>query len=613
MLPRFSRSAILLCASIVAGWGTAAPAARPTQRGGIIVNDAKPNTTAKPAAKAPEAKAPEPMREFRGVWVATVGNIDWPSKKGLPTDQQQKEIIAILDRTKELNLNAVVFQVRPSADALYDSKIEPWSEYLTGEQGKAPEPYYDPLQMWVEEAHKRGLELHVWFNPYRAKAGPSAGGVADNYIGKTHPEVVKDYGKNQQWMDPGEKLVQDQSLAVMMDVVKRYDIDGVHMDDYFYPYKVKAPNGKDDLDFPDEPSWQKYVASGGKLNRNDWRRHNVDTFVEKLYQQIKDAKPWVKLGISPFGIWQPGYPPQIKGFNQYESLYADAKKWINEGWVDYFTPQLYWRISSPGQSYPVLLKWWLEQNTHDRHIWPGLFTSKINGEANGFNVDEIINQVVITRFLGANGNVHFSMRPFMTNKYKLNDMLTGKDGIYAQPALVPASPWLGMEVPGKPKLEISSQAAEDTTSTAKSAEGNSAADAATTSTATSAGDASSSATATATSDSASTSTETAETKPARPAAETTPTVKLATVTWTGSGPKAWQWAVFTRQADAWTMHVLPGDASSYDIMGEAGSKGPAEVAVMGLDRNCNEGPLARLKLGADAAASKPKESYGQVQ
>jgi hypothetical protein len=324
----------------------------------------------------------------------------------------------------------------------------------------------------------------------------------------------------------------------------------------------------------------------------------------------------VKLGISPFGIWQPGYPPQIKGFNQYDGLYADAKKWLNEGWVDYFTPQLYWRISSPGQSYPVLLKWWLEQNTHDRHIWPGLFTSKINGEANGFNVDEIINQVVITRFLGANGNVHFSMKPFMTDKHKLNEALTGKDGIYAQEALVPASPWLGMEVPGRPKLEISSQAAEDTTATAKSAEGNSTADAATTASATATGNASSSATATASSDEKSSSaTASAETKPAKSekAAEpTTPTVKLATVTWTAIGPKAWVWAVFTRNADNWTMHVVPGSASSYDITAEAGAKGPAEVAVMGLDRNCNEGPLSRLKLGEDSAA-KPKETFGQGQ
>lgn len=569
----------------------------------------------KETTRPKEAAAPKAMREFRGVWVATVGNIDWPSSKDLTSQQQQQELIAICDRAKEINLNAIVFQVRPSCDALYDSKLEPWSEYLTGQQGKPPEPYYDPLQMWVDECHKRGLELHCWFNPYRARAAAAKTDQAPTHIQKTHPEVVKEYGKNQLWLDPGEKLVQDHSLAVMMDVVKRYDIDGVHMDDYFYPYKEKGKDGKI-MDFPDEPSWQKYLASGGKLSRDDWRRSNVDTLVQKLYRSIKKEKPWVKLGISPFGIWQPGYPPEVKSkFSQYGELYADAKKWINQGWVDYFTPQLYWRISSP-QPYPYLLQWWLKENTHNRYIWPGLYTSKISAEPNTFDVYEIINQITITRFLNANGNVHFSMRPFLSDKLGINELLTGKDGVYAEPALVPPMAWLGTDVPGKPRLEITAQAAEDTTATSKTPEGTSAADSDTTKAVTA--DAPRAATADASSSASARGRrwrEAAEAKPTAKPAETTPTVKLASLSWKADGPKAWLWAVFTRKGEVWSTHIVPGTSSTFDITAEIHTPGPVEVAVMGVDRNGNEGPMARLATGlkAPAAAEKPREGTGQVQ
>ncbi|MGI8906607.1 MAG: glycoside hydrolase family 10 protein [Candidatus Sumerlaeaceae bacterium] len=531
-----------------------------------------------------QTTGPKAMREFRGVWVATVSNIDWPSSRGLTTEQQKAELIAICDRSKELNLNAIVFQGRPSCDALYESKLEPWAEYLTGEQGKPPEPYYDPMQMWVDEAHKRGLELHVWFNPYRAKQPSARGALAPNHLFNTHPDMVKEYGKHL-WLDPGEKFVQDHSVAVMMDVVKRYDIDGVHMDDYFYPYKEKDKNGKI-IDFPDEPSWNKYKAGGGKLSRDDWRRSNVDVFVERLYKNIKAEKPWVKLGISPFGIWQPGYPPQIKGFNQYTELYADAKKWLNEGWVDYFTPQLYWRISAAAQSYPYLLRWWLQENTHDRHIWPGLYTSKISGEANGFNVDEIVNQIVITRFLNANGNVHFSMKPFLSNKHKLNDALTTGGGVYEQPALVPATPWLGDDAPGRPRIEFTSQAAEDTTSTA-----------------------SADTTSTASAETSGTAAAESIAKPSTPAK-----AKLGAISWKPTGSKAWLWALFLRKGDAWTLHVLPGEQTSFDLEADSKGTGPAEVSLLGVDRNGNEGPRANLKLDKQKPTSdKPKETYGQVQ
>ncbi|MFM8271046.1 MAG: glycoside hydrolase family 10 protein [Gemmata sp.] len=278
------------------------------------------------AAGAP----PAPNREFRAVWVATVANIDWPSKPGLPAEQQKAELLAILDKSAALNLNAVVFQVRPMADALYESKLEPWSEYLTGQLGKGPG--YDPLAVAVEEAHKRGMELHAWFNPYRARHPSAKSEPPTDHITKARPDLAKPYGTHS-WMNPTHKEVQDHSLAVVLDVVKRYDIDGIHIDDYFYPYKEKDAGGML-VPFPDDDTWQAYQKIGGKLTRDDWRRDAVNGFVKRMYEETKKAKPWVKVGISPFGIWRPGNPPGISGLDQYTELYADAKLWLNEGWVD---------------------------------------------------------------------------------------------------------------------------------------------------------------------------------------------------------------------------------------------------------------------------------------
>jgi uncharacterized lipoprotein YddW (UPF0748 family) len=396
---------------------------------------------------------PAPKAEFRAVWVATVDNIDWPSKRGISTDQAKAEMIRILDKCKELNLNAVIFQVRPSTDSLYDSKIEPWSEYLTGEQGKAPNPYWDPLSAWVEEAHKRGMELHCWFNPYRSVHPAQKGPVASNHITKTNPSVVKKYGRYM-WMDPSEPAVQRRSLEVIMDVVKRYDVDGVHLDDYFYPYKEKGPDGKL-LDFPDEISFGRYQRAGGKLSRDDWRRKSVDDFIERLYGEIKKTKKWVKFGISPFGIYRPGIPEGIKaGVDQYADLYADALKWYERGWCDYYTPQLYWPIKQTPQSYPVLLKWWAENNPMGRHLWPGNFTGRTNPTDGNWPAQEVVDQINLTRGQkGSTGNVHFSMKCFMGD---FNGIATAlKKGPYKDPALIPASPWLGRERPGVPQLALS--------------------------------------------------------------------------------------------------------------------------------------------------------------
>jgi uncharacterized lipoprotein YddW (UPF0748 family) len=401
-----------------------------------------------PSAVAGAGDWPSPPREFRAVWVATVANIDWPSRKGLPTEQQQRELLAILDKAVELKLNAIIFQVRPMADALYASKLEPWSEFLTGQLGKPPDPFYDPLEFAVREAHARGLELHAWFNPYRALQPSANSDIPTDHLVKSRPELAKRYGKHY-WLNPTHPDVQEHSIRVMLDVVRRYDVDGVHLDDYFYPYKEKDASGKV-LDFPDDDTWAGYQKAGGKLSRDDWRRDAVNRFIERLYREAKAAKPWVKVGISPFGIWRPGNPPGIAGFDAYAELYADSRLWLRNGWVDYFTPQLYWPIKQEAQSYPRLLAWWAGENTKRRHLWPGNAAHRVGTGARGIPASEIVDQIRATRAQpGATGNVFFSMKPLLHNRGNIGDALKT---VYTEPALVPASPWLAKTTPDKPRL-----------------------------------------------------------------------------------------------------------------------------------------------------------------
>ena len=395
---------------------------------------------------------PAIQREFRGAWVATVGNIDWPSKAGLSTAQQQNELVALLDKAVALRLNAIVLQVRPGCDALYASKLEPWSEYLTGTMGRAPEPYYDPLAFAIAEAHRRGLELHAWFNPFRARHNSAKSPVASSHISRTRPELVRKYGPLL-WLDPGEPLVHEHTLRVILDVVRRYDVDGVHLDDYFYPYREKDA-AKKPVDFPDDSSWRKFQKSGGKLTRDDWRRDNVNRFVQRLYSSVKAEKSWVKVGISPFGIWKPGVPAGIRGMDSTQEIYADSLKWFRSGWVDYFSPQLYWAIAAPEQSFPLLLKWWAVQNTAARHLWPGLSSASIGPSR---SADEIIQQLQITRTeSGVTGSLQWSIKPLHQNRDGLADKLVRQ--LNQQPALVPASPWLEKQTPPKPVVAFGQDA-----------------------------------------------------------------------------------------------------------------------------------------------------------
>jgi uncharacterized lipoprotein YddW (UPF0748 family) len=378
--------------------------------------------------------AAEPKAEFRGVWVATVANIDWPSKPGLSIDEQKAELIALFDRCVALNLNAVVFQVRPMCDALYESPYEPWSGFLSGTPGQ--HPGYDPLAFAIKAAHARKLELHAWINPYRAWHPSAKGAVPADHMVKARPDLAKKYGKHY-WLNPTSTEVQLHSLAVVHDIVSRYDIDGIHMDDYFYPYP-ELDDRKQEIPFPDDDTWARYQARGGTLSRDDWRRDAVNWFVKTMSAEVHRAKPWVKVGISPFGIWKPGHPDGIVGFNQHEKLYADARLWLREGWVDYFTPQLYWAIEPEKQSYPKLLDWWANENVKGRHLWIGNGTYRHPAE-------EIRNQIELTRKVKhATGNIHFSMKSLQG---EMGDAL--RKSVYMEPAAIPEMPWLGSRPSGR--------------------------------------------------------------------------------------------------------------------------------------------------------------------
>ncbi|MBE9129304.1 MULTISPECIES: glycoside hydrolase family 10 protein [unclassified Coleofasciculus] len=382
------------------------------------------------------------QREFRGVWVATVWNIDWPSQRGLPVEQQQKELIQILDRLEALNFNALILQVRPTADALYASELEPWSEWLTGTQGKAPSPFYDPLEFAIAQCHKRNIELHTWFNPYRAKTSTQGSPSVYPHITVTHPEYVYQYG-NQQWMDPGVKVIQDLTYNAILEVVRRYDIDGVQLDDYFYPYPIAEQA------FPDQKTYQAYKTGGGTLSLGDWRRDNVNRLIQRLATGIRATKQHVRFGISPFGIYRPGQPPGIKGLDQYEALYADPKKWLQEGWVDYVAPQLYWRIDPPAQSYPVLLQWWTDNNPQRRHIYPGNRLSMLDGK--DWPIVEYERQIDITRNLASKyslGNIFYNMKVFNENRLGVVESL--QSSTYNEPALAPSMTWLSAKPPATP-------------------------------------------------------------------------------------------------------------------------------------------------------------------
>ena len=379
-----------------------------------------------------------PKYEFRASWIATVARLDWP--KTSTTAAQQDELISMLDELKEAGINAVFFQIRTESDALYQSDIEPWSYWLTGEQGTAPDPFYDPLQFAIEEAHKRGMELHAWFNPYRADRG-SAYTKSPDHITNTHPEWILEFG-SLKVLNPGIPEVQDYVLSVVEDVVTRYDVDGLHFDDYFYPY---PPNH---IANEDQATFEEY--GGDFTDIGEWRRANVDSVVAGIHEMLEEVKPHVEWGLSPFGIWKNGVPSGIVGLDAYNVIYADAVEWLDQQWIDYLTPQLYWAFGG-GQDYGKLAPWWAEQTArNERHLYPGhgLYRSEsATFSGSLFSAGEVPRQIRFNRnhediqgsvFFRAENITRFSSKGFA-------DSL--KTNYYRYPALTPIMPWRSMEAP----------------------------------------------------------------------------------------------------------------------------------------------------------------------
>lgn len=375
-----------------------------------------------------------PKREFRGTWVSSVYNLDWPKTRG-NVSVQKTELISLLDSLKSAGINAVFFQVRPACDAFYNSPYEPWSYWLTGAQGTAPSPLYDPLSYATDEAHKRGMELHAWFNPYRAVEGSVT--LAAAHVTKQHPEWILTVGTGaKKILNPGLQEVREYNIKIIMDVVRRYDIDGVHFDDYFYPYSPNNITTEDNATFAAYPR--------GFTNIGDWRRDNVNIFIKAVNDSIKSVKPYVKFGVSPFGIWRSGVPSGISGTDAYSTLYCDAPAWLRKKAVDYITPQLYWKIGG-SQDYSKLLNWWADSAyANGRHFYPGQqFTA-------GYANSELPSQLKLNR---QNQKVAGSV--FFRADFIKNNNLNFKDSLQAAyfryKALMPAMSWIDNVAPNAPQ------------------------------------------------------------------------------------------------------------------------------------------------------------------
>lgn len=387
-----------------------------------------------------------PKYEMRAVWIATVENIDWPGKKGLPVQQQKEDFSRILNMHQRNGMNTVIVQVRPAADAFYSSGLEPWSEYLNGRQGLPPSPYYDPLEFMINETHSRGMEFHAWINPFRAVVKLGKSSIAANHIIKQHPEWAVTYG-TYKWLDPGLPQVREHTANVVKDLVTRYDVDAIHMDDYFYPYRIP---GKD---FPDAKSYRLY---GNGKNKADWRRANVDSTIKLIRQTIVAANPRVKLGISPFGIWrnkkQDPEGSATNGSSNYDDLYANVLLWLQQGWIDYVAPQLYWHIGHKLADYAELLTWW-SHHTYGAHLYigHGIYRYKESGWRNR---NELPQQLQLLRAnKNVHGSVYYSSKIFNYNPHGWNDSL--RNNYYALPAIVPPMKWIDSVPPPKPMLNQS--------------------------------------------------------------------------------------------------------------------------------------------------------------
>lgn len=394
-----------------------------------------------------------PKREFRAVWVATVANIDWPSKPGLTMKEQKDEILALLDLHEANHMNAIIMQIRPVSDAFYPSALEPWSRYLTGKQGFAPAEFYDPLAFFIAETHRRGMEFHAWFNPYRVKQSLNDE-LAPEHIFNQHPDWGWTYG-NRVYFDPGHPGVRDFVTRVVRDVVKRYDVDAIHFDDYFYPYKIKGKA------LPDSVTFAQFPRGFASNAIDDWRRDNVNLVIKQISQAIKSEKPWVKFGISPFGVWRnqaddPDGSATTAGTTNFDNLYADVILWQREGWIDYLLPQLYWQIGHPAVDFKTLTDWW-SKHGYGRGVYIGHAVYKLDEKSKTEawqSVGQLTEQIKVTRSVcGVTGSAWFSSKHFRKPLQGFADSL--KSHWYGKPAMVPTMPWLDDEPPFAPvQLEI---------------------------------------------------------------------------------------------------------------------------------------------------------------
>ena len=391
-------------------------------------------------------EAMPPKREFRGVWVCTLANLDWPSRANMHSDLQKNEFSKLMNEMQRAGMNAVFVQVRPAGDALYPSKLVPWSQYLSGKQGVPPSPYYDPLAYMVEQSHARNIEFHAWFNPFRALSHIQYSSVAaDNMINR-HPDWFFTYGISK-YFDPGVPAARHYLVRVIMEVVRNYDIDGIHLDDYFYPYPLPG------VPLPDARSYR--LHGSGFSDLATWRRHNVDAFVEELADSIFLNKPSVKFGISPFGVWRNDDQDSrgsgtVRALSAYDALYADTRKWLKYGWVDYMVPQLYWNIGNSRAAFDVLVSWWDAQSS-DRHVYIGhaIYLLSKDPKPAWAMASEFVDQVEMCR----------SQDQVCGNAWFRSSCISGNDGgitnalryeLYKYPALVPDMPWIDSLPPNRP-------------------------------------------------------------------------------------------------------------------------------------------------------------------
>ncbi len=391
-----------------------------------------------------------PLREFRAAWIATVGNIDWPSKKGLSSDIQKQEFIQLIDQIKQNGLNAVIVQIRPAADALYNSPYENWSRYLSGTQGTPPYPFYDPLTFMVDECHKRCIEFHAWFNPFRALVDVNKNPNTTDHVTYTHPEWFLNYG-DKKYFDPGLPEVREYFMKIVLDVVKRYDIDAVHFDDYFYPYRIAKQ------EFPDYRSYARYGLSFS--SKDDWRRDNVNKLIEALSKKIKAEKPYVKFGISPFGVWRnsnkdPEGSFTTAGQTNYDDLFADVLLWQKKGWIDYILPQLYWENGHRAADYAELIRWW-SAHSFNRHLYigHGLYQVGVSKKVCWRNMNEIETQIQQVRSTkNVQGSAYYSANAFKKNLCNLN--FTFQSDLNPTPALLPLMTWIDNTAPQSPQVKM---------------------------------------------------------------------------------------------------------------------------------------------------------------